>query len=169
MTHSKLKEQFARRGLTRDIDRVSSGSPVVLVLRPLPDLAVVNVIDATLALARRGLTMLRAKRAAEAAVEEGEALVNVPMVERLATLVGDLRAAGFVATKLASDPVDVRVIRDGLGLSQEQFALRFNLDLATLQNWEQGRYAPDRASANYLRVIARRPREAAMAQEEEAY
>jgi len=53
---------------------------------------------------------------------------------------------------------------DPLGLTQEQFALRYGLDLDTVQNWEQGRTKPDKASAAYLRVIARRPDEAVAAQ-----
>ncbi|HEX5998391.1 MAG TPA: helix-turn-helix domain-containing protein [Hyphomicrobiaceae bacterium] len=52
-----------------------------------------------------------------------------------------------------------------LGLSQEQFARRFNLDLDALQNWEQGRRSPDRTVLSYLRVIAAAPETAARAQE----
>jgi putative transcriptional regulator len=54
-------------------------------------------------------------------------------------------------------PVDVRRLRERIGLSQEDFALKFNLDLSTLQGWEQGRRAPDRTAENYLRVIDRAP------------
>ena len=55
----------------------------------------------------------------------------------------------------------------GLGLTQEQFALRFGIDVDALQNWEQGRCQPDKASASYLRAIAAIPRQVAEAQEEE--
>ena len=167
MTQSKLKEQFAKLGRLRAVDRVTSGSSVTLVLRPGVDLAAVRAINATMALARRGMSMLKAKRVIEAAIAHGEAVARVPTVETVTALVSDLRKAGFRATQLTSERVDVRAIREKLSLSQEQFALRFNLDLDTLQNWEQGRHEPDRASANYLRVIARQPREAAAAQEEE--
>jgi putative transcriptional regulator len=53
---------------------------------------------------------------------------------------------------------------DPLGLTQEQFALRYGLDLDPVQNWEQGHTKPDEASSAYLRVIARRPDEAVAAQ-----
>jgi putative transcriptional regulator len=51
-------------------------------------------------------------------------------------------------------------------MSQEQFALRYNLDLDAVQNWEQGRRAPERAVLSYLRVIKADPKTAARAQEE---
>jgi DNA-binding transcriptional regulator YiaG len=121
-----------------------------------------------MALARRGLTLLRAKRAIEAMLESGEVALEVPTVEDLPTLVRDLGAAGVEVTRIATDPVDVRSLRLSLGLSQEQFARRFNLDLDALQNWEQGRRTPDRAVCSYLRVIAAAPGVAARAQEADA-
>ena len=63
--------------------------------------------------------------------------------------------------------VDVKPLRAALGLTQEQFALRFDLDIDAVQNWEQGRCKPDRATLAYLRAIAAAPREVAAAQEEE--
>lgn len=38
---------------------------------------------------------------------------------------------------------DVRAIRAGLGLTQDEFARVFQLSLATVRDWEQGRYQPD--------------------------
>jgi putative transcriptional regulator len=137
------------------------------VLRPSPDREI-KTIDATMALARRGMTMLRAKRAVEAMLDEGEVAVAVPTVEDRGALARELRKAGVEASRIATEPLDVRGLRLSLGLSQEQFARRYNLDLDALQNWEQGRRAPERAVWSYLRVIAARPKEAARAQEEDA-
>ena len=69
---------------------------------------------------------------------------------------------------IATTAINVREVRHALGLSQEQFALRYNLDLDALQNWEQGRRPPDRAVQSYLRVIKADPKAAAQAQEEDA-
>ncbi len=121
-----------------------------------------------MALARRGLTLLRAKRAIEAMLENGEVALEVPTVEDLRTLVRDLGAAGVEVSRIATDPVDVRSLRLSLGMSQEQFARRFNLYLDALQNWEQGRRTPDRTVCAYLRVIAADPAMAARAQEADA-
>lgn len=50
-----------------------------------------------------------------------------------------------------------RVIRRALGLSQEEFAERFQIPLGTLRDWEQGRKDPDAAARAYLVVIGRNP------------
>lgn len=52
----------------------------------------------------------------------------------------------------------VRIIRRALGLSQEDFASRFQIPLGTLRDWEQGRKEPDAAARAYLVVIGRNPR-----------
>ena len=53
--------------------------------------------------------------------------------------------------------VDVKAIRQGLGLSQASFAARFGLSLHTLRNWEQGKRQPDPAARAYLKVIEKAP------------
>jgi DNA-binding transcriptional regulator YiaG len=121
-----------------------------------------------MALARRGMTMLRAKRAIESMLDDGEVAIEVPTVGSVPVLFSELRKAGVEAARIATGPVDVRVLRLSLGLSQEQFARRHNLDLDALQNWEQGRRIPERAVLSYLRVIAAQPAAAARAQEEDA-
>ena len=52
----------------------------------------------------------------------------------------------------------VREVREGLGLSQSQFALQFGLSVRSLQEWEQARRLPDAAVLTYLRVIERNPK-----------
>tara|TARA_R110002020_G_scaffold298211_1_gene514031 strand:+ start:28609 stop:28944 length:336 start_codon:yes stop_codon:yes gene_type:complete len=51
----------------------------------------------------------------------------------------------------------VRVIRRALGLTQEEFALRYEIPLGTLRDWEQGRSEPDQPARAYLKVIANDP------------
>lgn len=53
--------------------------------------------------------------------------------------------------------IDVRALRRRLGLSQDQFALRFRFTPARIRDWEQGRSKPDSAVRAYLKVIAREP------------
>ena len=52
----------------------------------------------------------------------------------------------------------VKVMRRALGLTQEEFAGRFQIPLGTLRDWEQGKTQPDQAARAYLRVIARNPK-----------
>ena len=51
----------------------------------------------------------------------------------------------------------VRTLRRALGLTQEEFAARFQIPLGTLRDWEQGRSEPDQPARAYLKVIARDP------------
>ena len=54
-------------------------------------------------------------------------------------------------------PIDVRAVRQKLGLSQAKFAARFGFTAATIRNWEQGRTRPDGPARVLLTVIARHP------------
>ena len=48
----------------------------------------------------------------------------------------------------------LKIIRRALGLTQEEFAARFQIPLGTLRDWEQGAAEPDQAARAYLKVIA---------------
>lgn len=54
--------------------------------------------------------------------------------------------------------VDVRALREKLGMTQNLFAARFGFPLATLKHWEYGRRRPSGASLALLNVIAHNPR-----------
>jgi putative transcriptional regulator len=60
-------------------------------------------------------------------------------------------------TLVAAPEVDVRGVRQKMGLSQAQFATKFGIPPATLRNWEQGRSHPDAPTRVLLAVIARHP------------
>ena len=53
--------------------------------------------------------------------------------------------------------VDVRLIRDRLGLTQEEFARRFGLRLDMVRGWEDRTLVPDAAAVTLLRVIWAEP------------
>jgi len=53
--------------------------------------------------------------------------------------------------------IDVRKVRDRLGLSQRDFAKVFGFSVSTVRNWEQGRRQPRGAARVLLLVIAREP------------
>jgi putative transcriptional regulator len=50
-----------------------------------------------------------------------------------------------------------KTLRRALGLTQEEFAVRYQIPLGTLRDWEQGRCEPDQPARAYLKVIARDP------------
>lgn len=160
MTKLSLKERFAQMVPTRAIDLVPSGSPEVVAIERGP-WGGIRTIDAIFSLRRRGLTMLKAKRTIEAAVEQGSVVVEVPVVESAETLAGELRAAGFLPAIVTPKAPDLRALRERLGLSQEQFALNYGLDVDALRNWEHGRREPDTAAKSYLTLIDREPAQVA--------
>jgi putative transcriptional regulator len=54
--------------------------------------------------------------------------------------------------------IDVRALRERLGMTQNLFAARFGFPLATLRHWEYGQRHPTGASLTLLNVIAHNPR-----------
>ena len=65
----------------------------------------------------------------------------------------ELSELGVAAHALLSPKVDVKHLREGQNLSQHEFATLYGLEVDTLQNWEQGRNAPDGATMVLLKVI----------------
>jgi putative transcriptional regulator len=51
-----------------------------------------------------------------------------------------------------------KVVRQALGLPQEEFAERFKIPVGTLRDWEQGRVEPDQAARAYLKLMPRNPK-----------
>lgn len=153
---SSLREQFERLGPVRAIDRVSSGSPAKYVLSA--DAPFTRTVSAAEALAKRHLSLLQAKRIVERMMRGETVAVEIPMVEDAAAFERELALQGVRAERRdPPDSVDVKAVREGLGLSQDEFAVRFGLDAASLRNWEQGRTRPDRAVRALFKVIEREP------------
>ncbi|MGY5801005.1 helix-turn-helix domain-containing protein [Rhizobium sp. LEGMi12c] len=164
--NSSLKERFERLGPVEDVSRGQSGSPVAISLHFDQPVKGFRSISAVRALVKGGMSMLTAKKAIERAMEKGQVTMLVPHVESQADLARELEKTGLVVKAVAVRPIDVREIRQKIGLTQEQFALRFGIDLETLRNWEQGKRSPDKTAQSYLRAIERMPEEIQAAQED---
>jgi putative transcriptional regulator len=59
--------------------------------------------------------------------------------------------SGHGGKELIPNGEAIKSLRLRLNLNQEQFASRYGLDLAALQNWEQDRRTPERAAAPVAR------------------
>ena len=77
------------------------------------------------------------------------------MKEALAFSKGELPSVAYRIH--ISENVDVKAIREKMGLSQSSFANRFGLSVHALRNWEQGKHQPDPAARAYLKVIEKVP------------
>jgi putative transcriptional regulator len=153
---SSLKAKFARLGPVRGIDRVRSGSSARYVLKAGPDFR--HTVSVAESLVRRHLSLLAAKRLVTRLLHGEAVAVELPKVENRARLEQELKRYGVAAER--RDPpatVNIKALRGRLGLSQEEFALRYGLDVKTLRNWEQGRTTPEMAARAFLSVIEREP------------
>jgi len=84
--------------------------------------------------------------------------------ELFAELIASVREGGAIyrSEKEASrrfeiDAPDIKAIRQGFGLTQEQFAALMGISVRTLHNWEQGRRVPEGPARVLLLVAARHP------------
>ena len=81
--------------------------------------------------------------------------------DAVAYMDGTVDREDFAVTELppahAPASIDVKAIRESMGLSQARFASAFGLSLYTLRNWEQGRRQPDPTARAYLKVISAAP------------
>lgn len=153
---STLRERAGPQVRIRAVDPVPSGSSVRL--RLLTGEGTPDTVDAARILARRHLSLRKAHAALTKLLEAGSVVLDVPVVEDVKALTDELRTVGIIAHR--HEPprrVDVGELRARSGLSQEEFALVYGLDVATVRNWEQGRSQPDTASRAYLWMIQRRP------------
>lgn len=55
------------------------------------------------------------------------------------------------------DEINVKRIRESMGMSQTEFADYFGFSVRTLQEWEQGRSMPRGVARNFLILLQREP------------
>lgn len=55
------------------------------------------------------------------------------------------------------DNINVKSVREKLGLTQQQFAMQFGFNLATVRNWEQGIRVPPGPARVLLVVVDKEP------------
>jgi len=56
--------------------------------------------------------------------------------------------------------LEVKAIRDRLGVSQDKFAMILGVSKRTVENWEQGRRHPTGAARSLLKIVAADPEHA---------
>ncbi len=100
------------------------------------------------------------KRKTEAAENFGEALLE-GLTEVLAWKRGEIGLQ--VVNREPMPPARIRAIRRRVARSAAEFERRFGIPAATLNNWEQGRRAPDPAARLLLRVLESDPEAVALA------
>lgn len=69
----------------------------------------------------------------------------------------DARPMTQAERKTARRAPRIKTLRRALGLTQEEFSMRYHIPLGTLRDWEQGRREPDQPARAYLKAIAGNP------------
>lgn len=102
--------------------------------------------------------MLKAKRTIEDVLESGHNVCNLPFVESMDALQADIIASGLAACRLEpADTAKLRALRTSLGMTREQFSLRYGLSVENIRNWEEGRREIDSTARSYLTAIMNDP------------
>jgi len=65
---------------------------------------------------------------------------------------------GRVTLMIDGQAINIREIRERLGMTRDEFALAFHFKAKTVQNWEQGTRQPTDHTLAYLRLIAANPK-----------
>jgi DNA-binding transcriptional regulator YiaG len=152
-TKSSFRGALERQGEARDAAPDRSGSPVRLSLTLVESTQPVSI---AILLKRRGLSLRKAHEALDRLAARETIAVEL-YADDSDKLIRDLSDLGVNAHPIAAPQIDPKQVRERLGLSQAEFALRFGLELDTIQNWEQGRYRPDPAARLLLGIIDRDP------------
>ena len=163
---SSFKARFGPRVQIQDVDLVSSGSSERISLRARKGFQA--TVPVARALIRRGVKGRLARYAAEQLAFGRAATVTIPHYDGEALRLELQEALVSVAETRHVDGNDVAALRKRLGLTQEQFAQRFGLEVSTVRNWEQKRSSLDGPAALLVKVMERDPELVEKAAAEEA-
>jgi DNA-binding transcriptional regulator YiaG len=128
-----------------------------MVLMPQPARRLGDAFAVARLLVRAGVPVRTAKKAIDDLAAGRTAYVEAPAVADYGRVKRAMGDQGITALRIAIRPVDVKALRTRLGISQEAFAGRYGLDVATVRNWEQGRTKPEGPAAALLQLIERDP------------
>jgi putative transcriptional regulator len=72
---------------------------------------------------------------------------------------GEIKAGRKAASRVHEiKPPEIKMVRENLNVSQNEFALMIGVSVRTLQNWEQGRRQPEGPAKALLRIASKNPR-----------
>lgn len=79
------------------------------------------------------------------------------LVESVKQMGSIMRGENIPHRRAVLSTVDVKGLRERLGLTQKQFSSMIGVSIKTLQNWEQGRREPEGPAKALLRVVEKEP------------
>ncbi|WP_114912410.1 helix-turn-helix domain-containing protein [Acidibrevibacterium fodinaquatile] len=158
--NSELRARLARLAPVPDENPAPSFSEgrVVILTR---DGALDRPIDVLRRLRAVGVSLRAAHQALNRLAEAGSAVCTIDPEADLPALARDLAALGITLRLRRTEtrpPIDIAAIRARHALSQREFAALLGFELRTLQNWEQGRNAPEEAALALITLFERDPK-----------
>jgi putative transcriptional regulator len=79
------------------------------------------------------------------------------LVESVKQMGAIMRGEDIPHRRTVLTTVDVKALRQRLGLTQNEFSGMIGVSIKTLQNWEQGRREPEGPAKALLRVVEKEP------------
>lgn len=79
------------------------------------------------------------------------------LVESVKQMGAIMRGEDIPHRRTVMTSVDVKALRERLGLTQNEFSGMIGVSIKTLQNWEQGRREPEGPAKALLRVVEKEP------------
>jgi DNA-binding transcriptional regulator YiaG len=157
---SELKKRAGPRVRIRTVPSkpsISNGVELSLLFAPIKPKQFVDAIAAAYLLVDAGLSPRGARRVVDGVLDNQSIFSVLPNVGDYTRLKRELAKLGVAVSRIEKRAVDVKALRQSRNLSQEDFAGRYGIDLATLRNWEQGRTTPDGPAMTLLQLIERDP------------
>jgi putative transcriptional regulator len=152
---SSFREHVAQQVRLRAVDPVAYGSSARVSLTPNEDVRA--PVSVARELRRRGVSGSVARHAVERLLDGSPASVFLERFDERDFIPAMTELGVGVHQQGEVGPDRIKAIRRRLGLSQEQFANAFTIELRTLQNWEQGRGGLDAHTSLLFRVIDTAP------------
>ena len=79
------------------------------------------------------------------------------LVESVKQMGAIMRGEDIPHRRTVMTSVNVKALRERLGLTQNEFSGMIGVSIKTLQNWEQGRREPEGPAKALLRVVEKEP------------
>jgi DNA-binding transcriptional regulator YiaG len=151
---SSFREQLDRAENTAENARTRSGFPAVrLILAPE---RIEQPVDIARILVANGVSLRKAHDTINRLAAGNTVALEVPTSDK-DRIASDLGNAGVNTAFIEYPHADIKRIRENLGYSQAEFAMRYAIEIDTLQNWEQGRNKPDQALQLMFKMIETSP------------
>jgi DNA-binding transcriptional regulator YiaG len=148
-TKLSLKEALGRRGRAGAASQSPSGIPKIKLLLAADRIA--RPVAVARFLFDHGMSLKKAHDVLGRIVEGRS--VPVELSGDADTIIAELFDLGVLAAPIRAPHVDLKRVREALDLTQNEFATLYDIEVDTLQNWEQGRNLPDKGILHFYRFI----------------